>query len=92
MKDFKVNVFPFIVKIIYALGAIGCFIGGIITMLNGIEGKQGGMVLLGIIIALLGPIVLHIGFELLLLFFSMLDLLREIRNKMSTDKLPADKE
>ena len=97
MKDFfafKVNVFPIIVKIIFALGTVGCFLGGLFTVFNGIEGKQGGIVLLGIVISLLGPIILHIGFELILLFFSMLDMLREIRNNIFEirDKISADKE
>ncbi len=46
------------------------------------EAKEHLRVLLGLGIIVLGPILLHITFELLLLLFSILDLLREIRNNI----------
>ena len=51
-------------------------------MVNGLNDKETLSVLRGIGIVFLGPILLHIAFEFTLLLFSMLDILREIRNNI----------
>ena len=97
LKDFfafKINIFPIIVKILFALVTIGLFIGGMKLSLNAAQDKNTNLILLGLGIAFLGPILLHITFELLLLLFSILDMLREIRNNIFEirDALKTDKE
>ena len=85
LKDFfafKINIFPIIVKILFALATLGCFIGGMILFFNALQDKETALSLLGLGIAFLGPILLHISFELILLLFSILDMLREIRNNL----------
>ncbi len=63
-------------------------------MVNGLNDKETLSVLRGIGIVFLGPILLHIAFEFTLLLFSMLDILREIRNNIFEirDNMKKDKE
>ena len=75
LKDFfafKINIFPIIVKILFVLATIGLFIGGMMLSLNAAQDKNTNLILLGLGIAFLGPILLHITFELMLLLFSIL--------------------
>ena len=85
MKDFfafKINIFPIIVKILFALLVVVDVFYGLKIAMDALEAKEQLRVLLGFGIIVLGPILLHITFELLLLLFSILDLLREIRNNI----------
>lgn len=79
---FKINIFPFIVKILFALATLGCVIAGLYVMINNVFGDYPVSVMAGLGIAVVGPILLHISFELMLLLFSILDMLREIRNNI----------
>ena len=97
LKDFfafKINIFPIIVKILFALVTIGLFIGGMKLSLNAAQDKNTNLILLGLGIAFLGPILLHIAIEWMLLLYSILDMLREIRNNIFEirDALKTDKE
>ena len=76
---FKINVFPIIARFLYGLSIVWCIIWGIILIANGTP-------VIGILTILLGPIFFHLMFELALLFFSMLDLLRDIRNELRDKK------
>ena len=91
---FKINIFPFIVKILFALETLGCVLAGLYVMINNVFGNISISVMAGLGIAIVGPILLHISFELLLLLFSILDMLREIRNNIFEirDAMKADKE
>ena len=78
--NFKINILPMIIKFFYILGSIVC-IGFGFKMCADVINKRGAEVLpLGII--LLGPIVLHMLLELTMLPFIMVDLLREIRDRL----------
>ena len=72
---FKLNIFPVIVRFIYILSVILCIYGGIITCAR-------GQAVLGIGMILLYPILIHLVLEFILLLFTMVDILREIRDKI----------
>lgn len=85
MKDFfafKINIFPILVKILFALLVVGVVFFGLKTMMDGFESKETLSVVIGIGTIALGPFLLHMTFELLLLLFTIVDLLREIRNNI----------
>ena len=82
---FKINLFPIIVKILYALLVVVDVIYGFKIFFDALKHHPEIdylMALLGMGIVVLGPILLHITFELLLLLFSIVDLLREIRDNI----------
>ena len=82
--SFKINILPMIIKFFYILGSIVC-IGFGFKMCADVINKRGAEVtelILPLGIILLGPIVLHMLLELTMLPFIMVDLLREIRDRL----------
>ncbi|MBR7105199.1 MAG: hypothetical protein IKC65_09650 [Lentisphaeria bacterium] len=79
--SFKRNVFPVIVRFIYFVSILGCFIKGLSLIFS-----ERGSVAAGILVIILGPIVFHLILEFLLLLFSILDVLIEIRNTLQENK------
>lgn len=95
MKDSQINDFlafrrmitPPLIQIIFWIGAIGSFIGGIILIANahstgyyGMSNWSGGQILIGIIWMILGPLAVRVWCELIILFFRMYETLNEINN------------
>ena len=79
--SFKINIFPMIIKIFYVLGSIACIVLGI-TMWPGSPYAELPELILPLGIILLGPIVLHMLLEMTMLPFIIVDLLREIRDRL----------
>ena len=82
--NFKINILPMIIKFFYILGCIVC-IGFGFKMSADVGNTPGAEVtefILPLCIILLGPIVLHMLLELAMLPFIMVDLLREIRDRL----------
>ncbi len=93
MKDyltFRKMILPILIQIIFWLGVIGCVVFGVITMIGGLiamaEGSSGALmagfltVLSGLATILLGPLVVRIYAELLIIFFRINDTLTDIKN------------
>jgi hypothetical protein len=76
---FRRMITPVIIQIIFWIGAIGFFIGGIVTIVTSNDGEA-GQIAGGIILIILGPLVVRIGCEMLILFFRMNETLTEIKN------------
>ena len=70
---FKKMITPVIIQILFWIGIVGSVIFGIITY-------GGGMVFMGILIILLGPLVVRIYCELLIVVFSINDTLTDVKN------------
>ena len=80
--SFKINILPMIIKLFYILGCLACIIIGLL-MLNEVKpSADGAGYTLPVCVIFLGPIVLHILLELTMLPFIMVDLLREIRDRL----------
>ena len=94
MKDSQINDFlafrrmitPLLIQIIFWIGAIGSFIGGIMMIANahhtGFYGDNwnAGEVLIGIIWMILGPLSVRVWCEFIIIFFRMNETLTEINN------------
>jgi len=74
---FRKMITPMVIQVVFWLGAIGFIIGGIGTMFAG----QAGGFLKGLVVLVLGTLMWRIWCELVIVFFSMNDSLREIRDK-----------
>ena len=82
--NFKINIFPMIIKFFYILGSIVC-IGFGFKMCADVINKpyaEETEFILSLCLIFLGPIVLHMLLELTMLPFIIVDLLREIRDRL----------
>ena len=77
IKDFvyfRKMLTPLIIQIVFWVGAVAAFVGGIATMFNGGFWR-------GLLIALLGPFIVRIFSELILVTFKINGTLTDIRNE-----------
>jgi hypothetical protein len=82
MKDFlafRRMITPIIIQIIFWIGAIGIFIGGIVVIATADDGGA-GQIVGGIVLMILGPLAVRIWCEILILFFRMNETITEIKN------------
>jgi len=88
MKDFlafRRMITPLVIQIIFWLGLIGCVLGGIGSIIMSVvSGGGGSNIIIGILMGLgmmvIGPVVVRIYCEVLILFFRMNETLTDIRN------------
>ena len=88
MEDFlkfRKMLTPIIIQILFWIGVAVCVIGGIIEIVSGINAPYGGggsVVFMGILLLLLGPILVRVWCELMLVLFSIHDAVNKIKNKV----------
>lgn len=81
---FRRFVTPVIIQIIFWLGVLMCIIGGIVIMtgggsdMYGYGGDEGWRVAVGLVLLILGPLMVRIWCELLILIFRIFDELKQI--------------
>ena len=80
--NFKKMITPLIIKILFWVGVVLCVLSGIATIIGGANASYGGgkMVLMGLLTIVLGPVIVRIYCELLIVIFSVNDTLTEIRD------------
>lgn len=73
---------PIIIQVLFWIGVALCIIGGLIGVVRGASADYGGgmMVVTGLLELFLGPIVVRIYCELLIIFFRMNETLTDIKN------------
>lgn len=81
---FRRMITPLIIQIIFWIGIGICEIAGIAGIINGVLKRYGGgrLVLYSILLLVLGPIVVRIYCEMLIIFFRMNETLTDIKNKI----------
>ena len=77
--SFKINIFPIIGQVLYAISIV-------LSLIRGIQLISYNHPWLGLLVIVACPILSHIVLEVCLLFFAMVDLLREIRNALVEKK------
>jgi len=87
MNDFLVfrkMITPMVIQILFWIGVGICVIWGLITLVNGATSSYGGggQVLLGLVVLLIGPLLVRIYCELLILLFRMNETLTDISNSV----------
>jgi hypothetical protein len=88
MEDFfkfRKMITPAIIQVLFWVGAVGSIIAGLIIMGISFDSHYGGggVFLTGLLIMLLGPIVVRIYCELLIVFFRMNETLTEIKKELA---------
>ena len=80
---FRAMITPIFIQVIFWLGVAAIVVMALIAMIAGISNGEAGIAILyGLLTIVVGPVVWRIYCELLIVFFRMLDMLREINNKM----------
>jgi len=74
---FKKMITPVVIQVVFWLGVIGFLIGGVGTMFAG----QAGGFLKGLVVLVFGILLWRIWCELVIVFFTMNDSLKQIRDK-----------
>ncbi|MEA2016396.1 MAG: DUF4282 domain-containing protein [Actinomycetota bacterium] len=87
MKDFlsfRKMITPVIITIIFWIGVSACVIGGIVMIVDGARMSYGGAgtVGLGLGYIFLGPIVVRVYCEILIIIFRINETLTEIKNNI----------
>ncbi|WP_282755053.1 DUF4282 domain-containing protein [Desulfuromonas thiophila] len=88
MLNFDEMVTPSIIKIIYYISIFAVVLTGLIQLFTGLNSSYGGgaVVFSGIVTILIGPIVVRIYCELMILLFRIYEKLCEISNTMKIEK------
>ena len=80
--SFRKMVTPIIIQILFWLGVIIAIISGIVSIVYGVVRSDVPILLYGLLFLILGPLVVRIYCEILILFFRINETLTEISNKI----------
>jgi hypothetical protein len=87
MEDFlkfRKMITPTIIQILFWVGAAASAIGALMTMVLGLTGSgQGYLVLVGLVMLVVGPVMVRIYCEMIILFFRMNETLTDIKNGLA---------
>lgn len=83
--NFDKMITPSLIKIGYWIALVGVVLMGLVSLGTGMVSSYGGgaAILSGLLILVLGPIIVRIYFELLILAFRIYDVLRDIRSDLA---------
>ncbi|HNR24954.1 MAG TPA: DUF4282 domain-containing protein [Candidatus Bipolaricaulis anaerobius] len=83
---FRKMLTPVAIQVIFWIGALACVVLGLVMIVTGASTHYGGggQVLSGVLTLLLGPIMVRISCEVLIVVFRILDTLVEIRDKLQS--------
>lgn len=80
---FRKMITPVIIQVVFWVGVVICIISGLIAIAAALSPYGSGyMVIVGLLYIFIGPIVVRIYCELLILFFRMNESLSEIKNDL----------
>ncbi len=80
--SFRKMITPIIIQILFWLGVIIAIIFGIVSIVYGVIRSDVQTLLYGLLVLILGPLVVRIYCEILILFFRINETLTEISNKI----------
>jgi len=81
---FRKMITPIIIQILFWIGAVGSVLWALFQIFRGATTSYGGgsLVLTGLVMLFLGPIIVRIYCELLILIFRINETLTEIKNSL----------
>jgi hypothetical protein len=85
---FRKMITPVIIQVLFWLGVVGVVVASLFQIVRGILPNYGGgaMVLRGLVILIVGPLLVRVYCELLILLFRMNETLTEIRDALKKKK------
>jgi len=83
---FKKMITPVIIQMLFWIGVVASVLLGLVTMVAGVASERGGVaqVISGLLMILLGPIVVRVYCEVLIVVFSINNTLTEMKNIMKS--------
>ncbi|WP_347862261.1 DUF4282 domain-containing protein [Salimicrobium sp. PL1-032A] len=86
--NFNKMITPSIIKIIFYIGVVITVLVGIGMIASGMDSVYGGgfQVFSGMLFILIGPLIIRVYCELLIVMFKMHESLHEINNKLSSNE------
>ena len=92
LLNFEVMLFPNIATVLYLLLAAISVLFGFAMVIRGIDMPWGGgpVIIGGLVMMIIGPLFIRLGFEVLLTFFKVHDKLRDISNKLNKPSRSVD--
>ena len=88
--SFRKMLTPVIIQIIFWIGAVICVLGGIIGIVTSAVADNAIMILYSILTMLLGPLVVRIYCEILIVVFRINDNLVEMNKKLDIEEEVAE--
>lgn len=87
---FKKMITPFIIQVLFVIGVVGSIAIGLISIGSWASSRYsgGGSFLLGVLWIFLGPIVVRIYCELIVVIFSINNTLADIRSSLKSESEP----
>lgn len=84
---FKKMITPIIIRIIFWVSASLCVLAGLVSIVRGISSDYGGgaMVFSGLLFIALGPVLVRVYCELLIVIFTINDTLTDIKNHLKKE-------
>jgi hypothetical protein len=82
---FKKMITPIIIQILFWIGVVVCVIWGLAAIVTGISGhaEHGGQIVFaGLLMLLIGPVLVRVYCEILIVLFSINTTLTQIKDKM----------
>jgi hypothetical protein len=92
--SFRTMITPVIIEIIFWIGVIVCLIGGGIMIFSGFSGYHTGQaqtLWTGLGVFFLGPLVVRVYCEILIVFFRINETLTEIKHAVEQTAPPLDR-
>lgn len=82
--SFRAMITPVIIRALFWIGVILCLIVGLVGVISGASSKYGGVpqAAMGLGIMLVGPVLVRVYCEILILFFRINETLTEMNNKL----------
>jgi hypothetical protein len=82
--NFRKMITPLIIQIIFWVGVAACLISGLIQIAGGFgRYGNGGLIFMGLLTIILGPIVIRIYCELIILLFRIYDTLVDLKGLLT---------
>jgi len=80
--SFDKMITPVIIKILFYIGIVICIILGLSELIGGIAAGSISIIFLGLITIVIGPVLVKVYCELVMVLFKILENLKDINNKM----------
>ena len=77
---FRKMITPIIMPAFFALSVLLCVVNAIVCIVKGVSHSDGALVLVGVLYLLVGPIVIRVGCETVMVLFRILETLRETKH------------
>jgi hypothetical protein len=83
--DFRLMIVPRLIQVLFWIGVVLCVIGGAASLYRGSQARSGFELLAGLLTLFLGPVMVRIWAEFVILFFRMNETLTEIKHSLERD-------